>query len=340
MDCPYKTYICYSEFHLFVSLVDTLSNGVSGSYILCPDEMQPLISVISIENCTFIYYKKNKIEQEWSDFKRHSRFALHRYKKNLRAIVNSTIDVVLYDSVFKKSDIYLFNDGTPFAMFLLERYKNSSFVLFEEGELIYSTRRYTINDVVKAFIGFPHSFGRSRQVQHILARFPNRLPRSLQKKAHLYSLQHRIDELSQDDRHTIMRLFNVDESILSASDRKSVILITQPLSEDDIITEDEKLNLYDKILSHYDDKEYVKYIKPHPRELTKYAELNERCRVLASHFPVELLTFIAFSFDEAITLFSTAIHLVPAAKCTVLGLDYNKKVEHAWKRRCGVKKKL
>lgn len=85
------------------------------------------------------------------------------------------------------------------------------------------------------------------------------------------------------------------------------MLITQPLSEDKVVTEREKIEIYQEILEK--EKNKIIYIKPHPRERTNYLKVFSKydVRILEKDFPLELLSFLEIKFSKATTLFSTAV---------------------------------
>ncbi|MEG2256476.1 MAG: glycosyltransferase family 52, partial [Cetobacterium sp.] len=82
------------------------------------------------------------------------------------------------------------------------------------------------------------------------------------------------------------------------------ILFTQPLSEDNIITEEEKIEIYLKIIKKYPKDRLI--IKTHPREKTNYKNIFKEYLVLDNPFPFEILNILDVKFNKAITLFSTA----------------------------------
>jgi len=335
----YNTYICYSEFHLFIALVNVLFDKTKSSYILCPSEIKGLVYSIDIENCVFLFYEKQKIEEAWDEFKKKNKYSFFKYKAGLKSIVTSLFPIAKYDVIFSRSFFFVFNDGTPFVLYLLIYYASSYFTLFEEGELIYSTRRLVRNDIIKRVMGFPLPFGRSAQIKNVQVRFPERLPRYLKKKSSFFDINMMVNHISKEEQKSLLSAFGVPVDSVITDDRKNVLLITQPLSEDTIISEDEKIKLYKSVIAPYMNG-YNIYIKPHPRETTDYSLLIDKRYILPSHFPVELFVFLSFNFDVAITLFSTAIHLIPAKTTIILGLDHDSAVEKGWKRICGVKNKL
>lgn len=110
-------------------------------------------------------------------------------------------------------------------------------------------------------------------------------------------------EKSLAEKEKIAKIFSVDSASLRLLEQKSVILITQPLSEDGIVSEDEKVALYKSILSNYDMNDVV--IKPHPREKTNWAEIFPNTPIITRRVPAELLAMMVEP-KNVCTFYSTA----------------------------------
>ena len=89
------------------------------------------------------------------------------------------------------------------------------------------------------------------------------------------------------------------------SNKETVLFITEPLSEDDLITLDEELEIYKELIEKFNDKRII--IKPHPRETKNYLELFPNVEVLEDSFPIELLELIGFTPDIVCSVCSTAL---------------------------------
>lgn len=120
---------------------------------------------------------------------------------------------------------------------------------------------------------------------------------------------------TKEEKEEILDIFNVNKRILEEIKEKKIILFTQPLSEDGVIEEEEKIKLYEKILKKYNKEEVV--IKIHPREKTKYEMIFKECLVIKEAFPSEILSFIGFEPKKAVTIFSGA----------VFGIDKNVEID-------------
>lgn len=81
------------------------------------------------------------------------------------------------------------------------------------------------------------------------------------------------------------------------------LLITQPLSEDGLMTEKEKIDLYSSILIN---RNNFFIIKPHPREMTDYHNLFPSSFIIDNDIPLEIIALMAENISKVYTCFSTA----------------------------------
>ena len=98
--------------------------------------------------------------------------------------------------------------------------------------------------------------------------------------------------------------------------RCTKILMTQPLSEDKIISESEKEVIYKDIVANIGAENLL--IKPHPREKTNYEKIFPHIAVVGSSIPVQLLSLNGVRFKTAIAISSTAL------------FDFPYKIEVVW----------
>jgi hypothetical protein len=92
--------------------------------------------------------------------------------------------------------------------------------------------------------------------------------------------------------------------------QKSIVLITQPIDENGLMSKNDLLVLYDKSLKDLDLANYKCFIKLHPIESSnKYLSLINKysLNVIPKDFPFELLELFSVKFDFGITYNSTAV---------------------------------
>lgn len=123
------------------------------------------------------------------------------------------------------------------------------------------------------------------------------------KKLKLFDVQALWNGLSKQNREKIAAIFSLSAEDLNTAASRSVVLITQPLSEDNMLSESEKVDLYTRIINVYGAENVV--MKPHPREKTNWHTLFPDMPVIPRQIPVELLTKLV-DLNRVATFFSTA----------------------------------
>lgn len=112
------------------------------------------------------------------------------------------------------------------------------------------------------------------------------------------------DRLSLSEKKRMNYIFCVEDSFFDVLKYKKQVLITQPLSEDNICSEADKIEIYKQMLSNYQLQDVV--LKPHPREWTDWRKIFPEVTVLPKHIPAEMLSLLVPDLNKAITFFSTA----------------------------------
>ena len=151
------------------------------------------------------------------------------------------------------------------------------------------------------------------------------IPEKLKTKAEILDLKELWDKKSTKEKEIIKNTFGFDEKILEVVKGNTTMLFTQPISEDGILSEDEKIEIYRKIIEKYPNEKII--IKPHPREKTDYSKCFPSCYVMKEKYPIELLTVMGVDITRAVTLFSTAAFgLGKDVKIDFYGSEVNEKL--------------
>ncbi|MBR5129673.1 MAG: hypothetical protein IKV03_00400 [Alphaproteobacteria bacterium] len=122
-------------------------------------------------------------------------------------------------------------------------------------------------------------------------------------KLEKFDVQKLWNNLSTEHKDRIAGVFNMSAKDLNTASSRSVVLITQPLSEDDMMTESDKVELYSRIINNYGVENVV--MKPHPREKTNWSDVFPDMPIIPRQIPVELLTKLV-NLNCVATFFSTA----------------------------------
>lgn len=207
----------------------------------------------------------------------------------------------------RKIKYHLLEDGT-------DCFKNNAKLFKESNENF-------IKKLVKKFLGLSFVMGKSRNIIDIEVNDINGCKIG-NKKLIECNKQKLFYEIEEEKKKTILDIFlkeKIDFSKLS----NSTLILTQPLSEDGLLKdENEKVLLYRKIIENYSKDEKV-LIKPHPREKTQY-EKKFKCDVIKQIFPIEIINYFPnVMFSKVITVSSTAINLIKNTKTKVfLGWEF------------------
>lgn len=201
--------------------------------------------------------------------------------------------------------------------------KRNNFFLIEDGTANYSTKSYK-RSLKNILFSIP-VFGVHSNVKRILLTKREAIPDIIRHKVELINIKSLWNEKSKNEQEKILNILQSEYLDLNPpKGEKITLLLTQPLSEDGIISEEEKVAIYKKLLLNH--KNFV-MIKPHPREKTDYKLHMDNVCVINKNYPSELLDLLNISFDEIVTLFSTAAQQYPKEKVVYYGTNVNPKLK-------------
>ena len=190
-------------------------------------------------------------------------------------------------------------------------YKEKMYVI-EEGTFNYTFVPESIKKKKKKFIKSffieerKKNLGYGEKVKkiYLTENLCKEIPKGLEKKAEIINLKELWNKKSEEEKKIILNVFDFNPEILKKVNENTVMLFTQPLSEDNVITEEEKIELYSKILKKYENQSVI--IKPHPREKTDYSIYFSNCYVMKEKYPIEILELVGINIKKVITIFSSA----------------------------------
>lgn len=189
--------------------------------------------------------------------------------------------------------------------------------VIEEGTLNYMPYKASLSGMkgkVQDIISFLYGLGERKVVMgygdkvekvYLTSALCEKIPQGLEEKAEIVDLQKLWDRKSEREKEIIKITFNFNEEIFEKVDGETVMLFTQPMSEDGILSEERKLDLYSKVIAKYPNKSII--IKAHPREKTDYSKYFPQCYVMKEKYPIELLSVMGVRLERVVTLFSTAV---------------------------------
>lgn len=303
------------KYSLLLGMIYVLN--LKEEYILFIDES--LKSQLELENINFFYLENIK------------KGFMNKYKKwkyNKKLL-----------NYLKNIDSLYLQDHNTYSQFFLNNFKGKMYLL-EDGTLNYNEKillnelkkkikKIRINNFFRRVVIEKRKdeyrrFGLSNKIEKIYLTGLLPIPELIKDKVEIIKINEMWKRLSQKDKESILSIFSLDLNKIqrfNLIDNK-VLLLTQPLSEDNIITEEEKIKIYREIIKKQNNKNI--YIKIHPREKTNYKEIFKEfnIRIIEKNFPIELLLFLNINFDKVITLFSTgALNFKGKAEVEFIGTE-------------------
>lgn len=200
-------------------------------------------------------------------------------------------------------------DNTPYSSSLVG---NKKITMIEDGVMNYTRIPYKKSFHILRYLAYgkiesQSSFGYNDCVSKIYLTGILPIPDLLKEKVEIYNPMVLWDNCSAEKKKIILNNFNMEEKDIEILKSYSKILFTQPLSEDRLMSEEEKINIYNDIISQAG----CVLIKTHPREKTDYKKLYPNCIVFNKTVPFELFNMLGIHFDDVYTVFSTAALTLP-----------------------------
>ncbi|MGY0394104.1 glycosyltransferase family 52 [Fusobacterium sp. SYSU M8A802] len=218
-------------------------------------------------------------------------------------------------------EIYL-QDHLSHSQYLFNNY-NYPMILLEDGTLNYDIKilEEELNKKEKLKINSffrrvcieknPRKykrFGLSNKIKKIYLIGILLVPEIIKDKVEIIDIETKWNLLSIEKKKEILDIFDINLEKLEnlKNEKEKILLITQPLSEDNIISEEEKIDIYSNLLKERDIKKI--YIKPYPREKTDYTKVlkNIEVVIIEKEFPIEIFMLLNMELKKVMTLFSTA----------------------------------
>ena len=206
---------------------------------------------------------------------------------------------------------YFGHDHLPCSPYV---FREHSFELLEDGMLNYHKYPFSAHDnYVSLFKGREGKFGplgtlqidyagQEEQCRVIHLTGITKTDYIVPQKVRYCSLEKMWKEADESKVFLINTIYGFQKTKFGYLDKKRVLL-TQPLSEDGFLSEEEKKHLYSRITDYVGRENLV--IKKHPRDITNYDCCNVES--VTTNIPLQLLSLNGIRFTEAITISSTAV---------------------------------
>lgn len=294
---------------------------VNGSY--------PLLEFLLMDsendlNETFFFFGRGISSEIAKNFKNSWHLNTYFKKKNKFTkyfemyFLYKKLEKFLKKEKLENKDMYM-QDNVSYSQFFLNHIENC--FLLEDGYANYNEEIY--ENIQKNYLKTKNIkifrdkflkrcknnymvFGLSSKINKIYLTGLSKIPSMIENKVELVNIKEIWKKLDLKKKEEIMEKFNFknDDFKEIVKFKEKILLITQPLSEDKIITEEEKIKIYREIIEKYSIEKII--IKPHPREETNYKLYFPNVEIIKGKFPLEILSLMDITFKEVITLFSTA----------------------------------
>lgn len=326
-----RTYVGSTIYHIYLSLLHIIknsnySNKNFGNNLLFLVESTPMIEVL-IPNLKKRFFREVYIISERKDhIKAIGKFnySIRRKSKLLPYLEHEHPELVKEKEFITNSELFLCDTDSSKSYFLYEFGKKMNIAMIEDGARTYIQRHSTFEKLVKKHITkTPIGGGFDDEIKTIYAQFPKKLPQALQLKATELNIKKEVKQFSETLKSEIFKLF-IDDDSFQVTKNNNALILTQPISEDKVIKDEEtKIEIYKDLISRIP-KDMNIILKTHPRELTKYENHFDDITILPALFPIEILGLKeGFYFERGYTLFSTALSNLEIVKERFfLGKDY------------------
>lgn len=146
------------------------------------------------------------------------------------------------------------------------------------------------------------SFGTHKNIKKVYLT-KNDVPKVLENKAEIIDFKKSWNGKSESEKTKILEIFNIDK-VIEELDDDLTLLITQCLSEDNLLPLEEEIEIYNNLIRNHGNDDIV--IKTHPRETKDYDKIFPEIKVIQEQFPLEILKCVDVNLNEIITVSSTA----------------------------------
>lgn len=138
----------------------------------------------------------------------------------------------------------------------------------------------------------------------------------IKDKVRIIDIKKLWNNLTNKDQEKLLEIFNVNIEGIDFN-KKTALLLTQPLSETSLINleEKEEINIYREIIDKFDDYQII--IKPHPRDTKDFEKIFPDLKIIDKHFPIEIFTMININPTVVCSVASAALYNFEKSKIYV-----------------------
>ncbi|MDU4862337.1 MAG: polysialyltransferase family glycosyltransferase [Terrisporobacter othiniensis] len=312
-----KFYVCATPYHLLVALCDIFNHNEKSYIYLSTHDKN-------------VYNLFDKYSKNLNSLKCIEKVYL-RKRGNIkeRLFIENFVDKLEYRRIkdnIAKCHVIIF-PWNPYSLFSPSEYifkYAKSVTLIEEGANLYSMKKPSKKFLmIKKYLYKRNiEFYNDSKISDIMVQFPDLYPKHLSDKLSKLELDKMIDKIDKANKTKIVEIFTEGVD-LSRFNEKSIIILTQPLSEDKFVSEYEKKKMYYDIIEEYK-LNYRVIIKKHPREKTIYNYDLKNVFELEGSFPSEVFKLADIKFKKAIGICTSAVKFINAEESLNIDEDFLK----------------
>lgn len=243
---------------------------------------------------------------------------------------------LFFKTLFSKTYVYG-NDHLPFFSFPF--YENENTYLLEDGianyrlhqlpPLLKDDKNITRYEKFKNHFLYGDynqymNFGRNSNVSKIFLTNLAKIPEEIKSKVEILDIKKLWNLKSESEKKKILDIYSISEETFYLVNEDSIILLTQPFSQLNMLTLDEEIRLYKEILSKYKPENVI--IKQHPVEKKDYSQYLPEYQFIDADFPIEFLLLLDVKFKKIVTITSTGVLCFDEEKVEFLGTEIHQKL--------------
>lgn len=313
-----KVYCCFSLYNLYIAVAKAMVQNekidlVIGSQM--PDYKNKIETIKSLDFINDIYVFDSV---DYKNIKYKNIFDKIVNQKNYEnKYINTKLKI---DWTKYKDNIFLFNDFEILGWYFVNN--QIRYHLIEDGLNFfkYFNKYYQVNKVdydinslkvrLKNKLNIGHrAFGTNQYVIDIEVNDKNGL--AIDRENIIEIPRKGInDKLTLQQKKLIYGIF-CKQKIINNNCNKTLLLCTQPLSEDGQLQNlEQQMQIYEDIIKEYTGMGYTITIKPHPRDKADYSNLCEKynCLYIDKYIPTEVLNYDdSVFYDLALSITTPAI---------------------------------
>lgn len=287
-------------------------HGLLIYYLYNPESFFETLFVIS-DGISSDVQQKLKHTLRVPSFSRPPKFA----RLLLRAVYYFFTNIFL--SLKKQNTIVYGHDHLYYSQLFVKRAEK--FVLLEDGLANYSRQStHQGGKLRKLLFGSTGPFfGWSEEITSIVLTGIVDIPAELKCKTTLIDINKKWGELAPQQKERFVSLFSSEPY----RPLKKVVIFTQPFSEDAMMSEKEKVEIYRRIYNHYR-KAYSRdeiCIKAHPREQTDYSSYFD-CEFIKSKIPGQIM-ILNDNPEILVTIYSSVGYVRSEIETHIWGITFD-----------------